>query len=267
MFTSNCINDVTCLKMNRIILGRRLRTAYAFFVDGLAIESGPAHFKNDLRGFYQENTPRQAVFSHSHEDHAGNVDLLNQFGITPYVHKLAPASPQIIPWYRRIVWGRPAVGVCQEIGTTIETEKYLFQVIDSPGHAPDHICLLEEKEGWLFTGDLYVGEKIIYLYDQEDLTTLKKTFQQLANLPFSSIYCSHRGPLKKGPEAFARKLEYIETLQQKALDMQKRGFTSRQITTSLLGKEDYMYFISGGEFSKTAFVNALLSTDKAKNNS
>ena len=32
-----------------------------------------------------------------------------------------------------------------------------FQVIYTPGHSPDHICLFEHKHGWLFTGDLFVG--------------------------------------------------------------------------------------------------------------
>ncbi|WP_161598039.1 MBL fold metallo-hydrolase [Dethiobacter alkaliphilus] len=251
--------------MDRIIFGWRLRTAYAFLVDGLAIESGPAHFKKQMREFLAANTLRQAVFSHSHEDHAGNVDLFNQLGITPLVHECALANltlPPPVPLYRRIVWGNPASGKCRTVGSTIETDRHTFQVIQSPGHATDHICLYEENEGWLFTGDLYVGEKIIYLYDQEDIAALKKTLHMLSNLHFSVIFCSHRGPLQKGPDAFRRKLAYIEDLEEKAQDLQKLGLTPRKITYRLLGKEDYMYLISGGEFSKTAFINALLSQKK-----
>lgn len=262
MFKISAKDKVTCLKMSRTLFGKPLRVASAFIVDGLAIESGPAYFKRQMHIHYHNNPPEQAIFTHPHEDHAGNIDLLNQLGIIPFVHEVGIpylASPPVIPYYRRFVWGKPGAGQSQAAGTSVETDKHIFRVLHAPGHSPDHLCLYEEKEGWLFTGDLFVGEKIIYLYKAEDLTAMKKTLKVLSELDFSTLFCSHRGPLKKGPEALARKLRHIETMQEKATDLQEEGFSVPQITRKLLGKEDYMYVISGGEFSKTAFVKALIS--------
>lgn len=249
------------------MLGRALRATCSFSVDGLAVESGSPYFKAELHTFYQENLPHQAVFTHCHEDHAGNVDLFNRLGIIPYVHQAAInylSSPPVIPYYRRFVWGTPAAGRSQIVREVIETEKHTFQVIASPGHSEDHLCLYEKKEGWLFTGDLYVGEKIFYLYKNEDLSSMKETLKKLTKLDFSTLFCSHRGPLQKGPEALTRKLLHIETLEEKAKALQLKEFSLSDITRQLLGKEDYMSIISKGEFSKTALIAALLNSGQER---
>jgi len=256
--------DVTCLKMSRTILSRKLRVACSFLVDNLIIDAGAPYFKKQLKSYYTNKPPQQAVFTHSHEDHAGNVDMLNMLNIIPYVHENALAyfsAPPPIPYYRRFVWGTPAAGRCQKIGDILKTDKYAFQIIPTPGHSTDHICLYEEKMGWLFTGDLYVGERVIYLYQNEDLFSIKESLRKLSELNFSSIFCSHRGPVAEGRDSLKRKLDHIESLQENANRMKNNGADLKKITTALLGKEDYMYVISRGEFSKTAFVKALLNTD------
>jgi len=262
VFQVSANQGVTCVKMGKAVLGRTIRATCSFIVDGLAVEGGSPYFKTKLHAFYLENKPDQAVFTHCHEDHAGNVDLFNLLGIVPYAHQEAVnylSSPPVIPYYRRFVWGTPAAGRSQIVREVIKTEKYVFQVIASPGHSADHLCLYEKKEGWPFTGDLYVGEKIFYLYQNEDLPKMKETLKKLAKLNFSTLFCSHRGRLQKGPEALTRKLLHIETLEEKAKALQLKGFSLSDITRQLLGKEDYMRIISKGEFSKTALIAALLN--------
>jgi glyoxylase-like metal-dependent hydrolase (beta-lactamase superfamily II) len=262
MFVVSKAEGVTCLKMARTLFGKPLRTACSYLVDGLAIDGGPPIFKKRLLRYFTDHRLEQAVFTHFHEDHAGNVDLFNHLGIVPNAHAETVgllASPASIPYYRRFAWGTPAAGCCHQVGATIETEHYTFKVIPSPGHSTDHIVLYEEKKGWLFTGDLFLSEGIYYLYESEDLPAMKETLRQLSSLNFSTLFCSHRGALEKGPEALARKLNHIETLQEKALTLQRQGFSTSEITKKLLGKENYLYIISRGEFSKTAFTKALLS--------
>ena len=36
-----------------------------------------------------------------------------------------------------------------------------LQVIYIPGHSPDHFCLYQPKQGWLFTGDVYAAAAIV----------------------------------------------------------------------------------------------------------
>jgi len=44
-----------------------------------------------------------------------------------------------------------------EEGDVINTGKYNFKIIETPGHNKWHITLLEEKMKWLFSGDLVIG--------------------------------------------------------------------------------------------------------------
>ncbi|MDW7673518.1 MAG: MBL fold metallo-hydrolase [Bacillota bacterium] len=255
-------HEVTCLKLSKTFLGRQLRVVFSFLIDGLVVDGGPAMAKRKLQKYYQTNQVDQAVFTHCHEDHAGNIDLFNSLGILPYVHSLAIpylASPPTIPLYRRVVWDSPAAGAAQAIGSIIETDRYKFKVLATPGHAPDHICLYEEKQGWLFTGDLYIGERAIYLYSEEHLPTVRKSLEFLSTLDFSTIFCSHLGAVEKGPETIKRKLSYYDNLQEKAHRLKEMGLSTAEITKRLLGKEDYMYMISRGEFSKGGLMKALLS--------
>ena len=33
-------------------------------------------------------------------------------------------------------------------------------MVHTPGHTADHVCLFEREAGWLFSGDLYVDERL-----------------------------------------------------------------------------------------------------------
>jgi glyoxylase-like metal-dependent hydrolase (beta-lactamase superfamily II) len=67
-------------------------------------------------------------------------------------------------------------------GDKIELGRRTLQVIGTPGHTPDAISLLDEKNGLLFTGDsFYLGP--IYLYRAEtDLDAYVASMQKLAAL-------------------------------------------------------------------------------------
>jgi glyoxylase-like metal-dependent hydrolase (beta-lactamase superfamily II) len=45
-------------------------------------------------------------------------------------------------------------------------------VIPTPGHSEDHICLFEPNEGWLFSGDLFISERVKYMREDENVYSL-----------------------------------------------------------------------------------------------
>lgn len=85
---------------------------------------------------------------------------------------------------------------------------------------------------------------------------------RLSTLDFGTIFCGHRGVISKGPRAFREKLAYLQGLQEEALQLQGKGWAPRAITRRLLGREDIMYFSSGGEFSKILLIRGLLKAGK-----
>ena len=67
-------------------------------------------------------------------------------------------------------------------GDKIELGGRTLKVIGTPGHTPDSIALIDEKNGLLFTGDTYYAGPI-YLYRPEtDLDTYVASVQKLAAL-------------------------------------------------------------------------------------
>ncbi len=261
LFKVESSHPVTSLKMSRTLFGKPLRLVRSFVIDGLIVDSGPTNLKKHLHRYFLENPPKQALLTHCHEDHGGNIDMLNQLGLIPFVHEYSVdylTFPPNIPWYRKFVWGEPSAGKSRRVPKVVDTEKHSFDVLPSPGHSKDHICLLERTQGWLFTGDLYVGEKIIYLYESENINEMINSLKYLSSLDFSTIFCSHRGIVEKGPATLKNKLNYIENIREEAKYLDQKGLDITTITKKLLGREDYMYLISKGEFSKTAFIKALV---------
>ncbi|MBC7098073.1 MBL fold metallo-hydrolase [Candidatus Bipolaricaulota bacterium] len=85
--------------------------------------------------------------------------------------------------------------------------------LDSPGHAPHHLCFLEEKEGLLFTGDaagLLYGDLLVpaTVPPSFDLEASLSTLDRLYGLKPKALFYTHFGP-KEGREGLS---EYGELL-------------------------------------------------------
>ena len=85
-------------------------------------------------------------------------------------------------FYQRIVWDWPKRSKGTAIGSTIDAGNYRFEVIHSPGHTDDHICLYEPDKKWLFTGDLFCGTTFIYLRQDENYLQILETLKKLSRL-------------------------------------------------------------------------------------
>lgn len=152
--------DVTRFDLARTLLGRGRYWTAAYLVDGLLVDTGCAHSAPELVRALADISLLHIVNTHSHEDHIGaNGSLQRQRGLEIMAHPMALpvlANPQTQPLhlYRRVLWGWPDPSQGQPIadGALIKTEHYSFQVIYTPGHSPDHLCLYEPQQEWLFIG-------------------------------------------------------------------------------------------------------------------
>jgi glyoxylase-like metal-dependent hydrolase (beta-lactamase superfamily II) len=84
-------------------------------------------------------------------------------------------------------------GVLAE-GDDIDLGNRTLQVIHTPGHCPDHICLLDERAGILFAQDqAYYGEQLIYL-PESDVAAYARSCRWLADElrgTLRTVYCAH----------------------------------------------------------------------------
>ncbi len=116
------------------------------------------------------------------------------------------AGPPSLPLYRRF-FGEVRGPLRPGTAGKVETERYAFDVIETPGHAADHVVLHEPRRGWLFAGDLYLGSRVVTIMRDESLPSLMASIRRVLELDFGTLFCAHAGPVPDGKAALRAKLQ------------------------------------------------------------
>lgn len=246
----------------RTFLGRSLHHVYCFMVDGLLIDTGPPATAAAMARWAASRRVDRVVVTHHHEDHSGGAPQLAQTLAVPILAPVATASilaafPRI-PAYRRLVWGQPGNVTVAPLDAVVETDRYRFRVIPTPGHAADHVALFEEREGWLVSGDLYISPRAVYLRPVEDAWTILASLERVRALQPRLLLCSHAGLVPDATRALDRKISYWRGLADKARRLAAPGARAESIARRLVGREGAMTVISLGDFSKRNLIRSLL---------
>ena len=238
----------------------------AFWVDGLQIDTGCAHTAPQFVSALKDWSVEQVVNTHSHEDHIGaNAEVQEKFGCPIHAHpdalpilqnpRLQPLQP-----YRRLFWGWPKPSRGEPIGEWVETKHYRFQVIYTPGHSPDHICLFEPEQGWLFTGDSYVGGKDRALRQGYDIYGIIASLKKMAELPVRAIFAGSGGSVRvNGVDPLREKVTYLEELGERIRSLRDQGLSARRIRRQVFGREQWITYVTLGHFSGMRLVQAYLA--------
>jgi glyoxylase-like metal-dependent hydrolase (beta-lactamase superfamily II) len=80
----------------------------------------------------------------------------------------------------------------------LEVGGWQLKVIAAPGHTPGSICLLEQSNGWLFTGDVVYEGRILDEIKGADRRHYRHTMRNLQSLKITTVYPGHGEPF--GPE-------------------------------------------------------------------
>jgi glyoxylase-like metal-dependent hydrolase (beta-lactamase superfamily II) len=256
--------EVVKLRMAREILGRSAYFTAAYWVDGLLIDTGCAHCARQLTSALKGWQVDLVVNTHSHEDHIGaNADLQETFRCPILAHAEALPileNPRLQPLqpYRRLFWGWPRPSRGESIGQQIETKRHRWQVIHTPGHSPDHICLFEPDRGWLFSGDAYIGGRDRALRAGYDIHGIIASLKKLADLPVQTIF-SGSGSVRPNGAILRDKITYLEELGERIQLLHDRGFSARRIRRRVLGRELPITYLTLGHFSGLRLVESYLT--------
>jgi glyoxylase-like metal-dependent hydrolase (beta-lactamase superfamily II) len=254
----------------RFELARRLagwsyyQTA-AYWVDGLLIDTGCAHTASQFTSALKSLHVSQVANTHSHEDHIGaNAGVQAGFGCPILAHPDALPilqNPELQPLqpYRLLFWGRPRPSQGTPIGDRLETERFRFQVIHTPGHSLDHICLYEPDRGWLFSGDAYIGGRDRALRAGYDIHGIIASLKKLAELPVSMIFSGSGTVRAEGRQHLGEKVVYLEELGEQIYALHKEGLSARRISRRLLGREMPIAYVTLGHFSGLRLVQSYLA--------
>ena len=257
--------QVLRFKMAREVMGWSYYRTAAYWVDGLLIDTGCAHTAPQLTSALKSLHVDQAVNTHSHEDHIGaNAGVQKLFGCPILAHSEALPileNPRLQPLqpYRRVFWGWPQPSQGSTIREWVETERFRFQVIHTPGHSPDHICLFEPEQGWLFSGDAYIGGQDRALREGYDIHGIIASLQKLCELPVRMIFSGSGTVRTEGKQHLEEKIEYLEELGERILSLHKAGLSARHIRSRVFGRELPITYFTLGHFSGLRLVQSYLA--------
>jgi glyoxylase-like metal-dependent hydrolase (beta-lactamase superfamily II) len=256
--------EVVRFRLARALLGQQVYRTAAYWVDGTLVDTGCAHTSGELCAALREFEVDRVVNTHSHEDHIGaNAAVQEISGCPIQAHPGAlPViqDPRLQPLqlYRRVLWGWPRPSRPEPIESWIETRSLGLQVIHTPGHSADHVCLLEPEQGWLFSGDAYIGGHDRALRKDYDIYGIIASLDKLAALPVHTIFSGSGSVRTDGASELRRKVNYLEELGERIRSLAGQGLSNRAIRRKILGPESSMAYLTLGHFAGRHLISSYL---------
>ncbi|MDJ0803015.1 MAG: MBL fold metallo-hydrolase [Desulfobacterales bacterium] len=243
-------------------IGRPLMTVFFYQVDGLLIDTGQHHLQRQALEILASLPPiHRILITHHHEDHSGNAAAFRRHsGARLNAHPQAITAMargfRIRP-YQHLVWGRtPPVGA-DPLPDRIVSERVTLVPLHTPGHSHDHTVFWEPERGWLFAGDIYLGERIKFFRADEDIHAQIASLRRIRDLPFQALFCAHNPSTKNGPLKIGAKLDFLETLRERVRGLHTQGCGAREIITRLDPRQDR--FVKWFTTGNASFANMVRS--------
>jgi glyoxylase-like metal-dependent hydrolase (beta-lactamase superfamily II) len=117
----------------------------------------------------------------------------------------------------------------------IQNSQFLhYNVLEIPGHAPDHIAFWDKKRNWLFSGDLLLehissnafiepdenGNRLYSLVQQRD------SLRQCSSLQADIVFSGHGDIIEHPNDLIAKRLERIDDKAQRFLKLIQNGIAT-----------------------------------------
>ena len=241
-FKQRSFGDITGYNSGVSLMGPPPMTAWCYLADGVLIDTGTRHLRQPLLESLESNRPDHVLITHHHEDHSGNASVIRErFNVPVYGHAITAEKLRTsfkIKAYQHLVWGKSDPVIVEPFPDVIATKHLRFRPIHTPGHSKDHTAFLEETRGLLFSGDLFIGERIKFFRSDECLEDQILSIGKVMALDFDSLFCAHRPIMEKGKEALARKLDFLLNFYGTVKDLRTKGYESRAIIKKLDRKDD-----------------------------
>lgn len=254
-------DDLQQVEVIHRMAGQMMRIS-VYFIDGLLIDTGPSRKKEQLLPVFNDLPIDRVVCTHHHEDHTGLAYWLSEQKQLPiYMHALGKKicmKEAKMPLYRRLYWGERRKFQATEIGETLTTENYTWDVIHTPGHADDHISLYNREKKWMFGGDLYVHPTPKSMFGFESLPVMIASLEKLLTYDFDVYVCSHAGVIQEGRKAIEHKLSYLRKTQAEIRSLYGSGLDPRAIRKQLFPKKHRLHYLSLFENSPQHLIRSAL---------
>jgi len=258
--------EIEAVKLGYGPIGPPFMSVYLYLFDGLVIDSGQRLMQKTVIELLGEKKLQQILLTHHHEDHSGNASAIcsrhhiEAYGHPITVQKMAAGFP-ILP-YQRFIWGRTEKIRLLPLGPAVESNRYKLAPVHTPGHSKDHMVFLEKTNGWLFSGDLYLGQRIRYFRADEKILDQIESLKKVLKLDFDALFCAHNPCPQNGKSKLKQKLQFLEDIVGQVQKLKESGLSSKAVVKRLDPKTDRSIKLM--TMGNVSFANMLASAYHAK---
>ena len=136
--------------------------------------------------------------------------------------------------------------------------------VHTPGHSRDHTVFLEKNNGRLFSGDLYLGDRIKYFRADERITDQIASIKKVLKYDFDALMCAHNPCVRNGRHHLQLKLNFLEDLYGEISALFSFGYSERAIIGVMKDREERkVKLISFGNVSFANIVRSCVREDMA----
>lgn len=245
-----------------------VQTVYTFQIGNTLIDTAQRNNRAAVEEVFSQYSFEKILLTHFHEDHSGNVGWLQRKKKIPaFAHietvKILNKGYSVSP-LGLLINGNVEKAKLQVIehGQKIDCGAYTLDAIYTPGHSHDHFSYYEANKGWLFSGDLFVAEKIKYFADFESMKQQIQSLEQLCSLDFDVLFCSHNPKLKSGKQHLKNKLNNLQQFYSTVLECHQQGYSIPEILVKTGRKENKLYdIVTLGSFNASNMVKSVLKDE------
>lgn len=235
-FEPGRLGPVMAVRMSRLYGGQEMLGVHCYAVGDTLVDTGLACYAPQMLEFCLAHGIRRALVTHHHEDHAGNAATLRDAGLEvlsspPCGEILRHDLP--IRFYEHLVWGKMRVADTTPLATTVRLGPYFAQVIPAPGHCHDQVVFYVPEEGWLFSGDAFIHERVKVFRRDEDFAATLVTLAHLLSLDFDALFCAHRPRPTGGKAALKQKYDWLCEIDGRVRLLHGQGRSPREIAHAL----------------------------------
>ncbi len=254
---------VTALELGFGPIGAPWMTVHMYRIGDLLIDTGQRHMQAAVMAHLADRPPAAVALTHHHEDHSGNAAAISRrFGVPIYLNPLDAgklAHGYRIRFYQHYVWGAAEPTATRAMPETLDGGRYRLNAIHTPGHSRDHTVFFEAGNGWLFSGDLYLGDRIKYFRADESFADQILSLRRVLTLDFDALFCAHRPVASGGKARLRKKLEFLEECRHRVRELLAAGCPAKEIRRRLdPGDDRRVRWITYGNVSFAHLVRAIL---------
>jgi len=261
--------EVEAIKLGYGPIGPPLMSVYLFVLDGLVIDTGQRHMQKALIQLLDGKELHRILLTHHHEDHSGNAAALQRHyhidacGHPLTAQKMAAGFP-ILP-YQRLAWGKSEPLALRPLGSVVESDRFKLVPVHTPGHSKDHTVFWENTRGWLFAGDLYLGQRIKFFRSDENIYDQLDSLKKVLTLDFDALFCAHNPCPENGKSKLEQKLQFLEDFVGEVQRFKAEGMKREAVIKKMdPGKDRVFKLVTMGNIS---FANMLKSAYDLHNSS